>query len=115
VRHLRIITRPTLVAGFRLAGMDAYSAEDVESARALIETWLDSQETVLVAIDDGLLERMDPRFVASLDSAKQLYYLAIPGGAALGFEASREQRIREMIRQAIGFQITFKGQESEGA
>jgi len=31
----------------------------------------------------------------------------------LGPEASRRHRIAEMIRRAIGFHITFKGEEAE--
>lgn len=115
MRTLRILTRPGLVAGFRLAGMDSYGAEDVESAAALIRAWLDSGETILLAIDDGLLEQLDAGTLTRLDAARQAHYLAIPGGGTLGFEASREKRIAEMIRQAIGFQITFKGQESEAS
>lgn len=111
MRRLRVVTRPALLTGFRLAGVDAYSADDSEGAQALIQGWLDENDTLLLAIDDALLEGMDPRFVRSLDGAKHLSYLPIPGGPGGGFQASRERRIQEMIRQAVGFQITFSGLE----
>ena len=113
--RLIVVTRPTLVTGFQLAGVDAYGADDVETAQELINGWLEAGEVGLLAIDDGLLVRMDPAFVKHLDFCDQLPYLAIPGGQSLGPEASRRYRIAEMIRRAIGFHVTFKGEETEGS
>jgi vacuolar-type H+-ATPase subunit F/Vma7 len=110
--RLFVVTRPALVPGFQLAGVDAYGAEDVESAQELIEGWLVAGEIGLLAIDDGLLERMEPAFVRRLVAYERLPFLAIPGGRPLGPEASRKHRIAEMIRRAIGFHITFKGEET---
>lgn len=109
--RLLIITRPAFVSGFRLAGVDVFGAEDVEEAEELIQELLRTGETGLLAIDEGILERMDPAVVKQLHSAEQLPYLAIPGGKPLGPEASRRVRIAGMIRRAIGFHITFKGEE----
>jgi len=95
--------------------VDAYGAEDVETAQELIEAWLEAGEVGLLAIDDGLLARLKPAFIKRLEAAEQLPYLAIPGGGPLGPEASRRHRIAEMIRHAIGFHITFKGEEDESS
>jgi vacuolar-type H+-ATPase subunit F/Vma7 len=111
--QLFIVTRPSLVTGFHLAGVDAYGAEDVESAQELIDKWLNAGEVGLLAIDDGLLARMDKAFLRRLDAYENLPYLAIPGGQPLGLEASRRHRIAALIRRAIGFHITFKGEEEE--
>ncbi len=111
--NLLVLTRSALVPGFRLAGVDAFGVEDVESAQELIVRWLEAGEVGLLAIDDGLLERMDPSLLKRLKDSDQLPYLAIPGGQPLGPEASRRHRIAEMIRRAIGFHITFKGEEAE--
>lgn len=111
--RLLVVTRPELVHGFQLAGVDAYGAEDVESAQELIDSWLVAGEVGLLAIDDGLLESMDPAVVRRLETSDRLPFLAIPGGRPLGPEASRKYRIAEMIRRAIGFHITFRGEETE--
>jgi vacuolar-type H+-ATPase subunit F/Vma7 len=110
---LLIVTRPSLVSGFRLAGVQAWAPEDIESAQELINGWLDSNEINLLAIDDGLLERMDANLIKRLDASPNLYYISIPGGKPLGTEASRRHRITQLIRHAVGFHITFKGKESE--
>ncbi len=111
--RLLVVTRPALVPGFRLAGVDAYGAEDVETAQELIDGWLKAGEVGLLAIDDGLLEHIDPSFIKYLEASENLPYLAIPGGGSLGPEVSRRHRIAEMIRRAIGFHITFKGEDAE--
>jgi vacuolar-type H+-ATPase subunit F/Vma7 len=111
--RLLIVTRTALVPGFRLAGVDAYGVEDVETAQELIDGWLKADEAGLLAIDDGLLEHMDPSFIRLLEVSEKLPYLAIPGGGSLGPEVSRRRRITEMIRRAIGFHITFKGKDTE--
>jgi vacuolar-type H+-ATPase subunit F/Vma7 len=111
--RLVILTRPALIPGFQLAGVDVYGAEDVEGVQELIERWLEAGEVGLMAIDDGLLESLDPALILRLDSSGQLPYLTIPGGQPLGAESSRRYRIAEMIRRAIGFHITFKGEEVE--
>ena len=113
--RLLILTRPSLVPGFRLAGVETFGVEDVETAQELIEGWLEAGEVGLLAIDDGLLARMDPALIKRLEAAEGLPYLAIPGGQPLGPLASRRYRIAEMIRRAIGFQITFRGEETEGS
>lgn len=112
--RLFILTRPTLVSGFHLAGVEAYGAKDAQTARDLIEKWLSEGELGLLAIDDSLLAQMDAAFLKRLDSYKDLSYLAIPGGQKLGPEVSETQRITELIRQAIGFHITFKTFKGEG-
>jgi len=109
--QLFVLTRPSLITGFQLAGIDAYGAEDVETAQELIDKWLNAGEVGLLAIDDGLLAHMDAAFLKRLDASENLPYLAIPGGQPLGPEASQRHRIAAMIRRAIGFHITFKGEE----
>ena len=60
--QLFIVTRPSLVNGFHLAGVDAYGVEDIESAQELIDKWLNAGEVGLLAIDDGLLVHMEAAF-----------------------------------------------------
>jgi vacuolar-type H+-ATPase subunit F/Vma7 len=108
--QLFVVTRPGLVPGFQLAGVDAYGVEDVETAQGLIEKWMIAGEVGLLAIDDGLLAHMDASFLKRLASCENLPYLAIPGGRPLGPEASQRHHIAAFIRRVIGFHITFKGE-----
>lgn len=111
--RLVIITRPPLVPGFELARVDAHGVEDVEAAEEFITELLESGESGLLAIDDGILAYIDPALVKRLEAAEHLPYIPIPGGQSLGPEATRKYRLAEMIRRAIGFHVTFKGEEVE--
>lgn len=111
--RLVILTRSELVPGFQLAGVDVFAADDIEGAEDLIEHWLEAGEVGLLAIDDGILERLNPSLLLRMESTEQMPYIPIPGGRPLGPEAARRHRIAEMIRRAIGFHITFKGEEIE--
>jgi vacuolar-type H+-ATPase subunit F/Vma7 len=110
---LLVITRPELVPGFQLAGVDAFGAADIDAAQEMIEIWWQTGERGLLAIDDGLLEKFPSDFIKRLEANSNIPYIAIPGGKPLGPEASRRYRIAEMIRRVIGFHITFKGEEKE--
>jgi V/A-type H+-transporting ATPase subunit F len=113
VSRLLVVTRPDLAPGFRLAGVDAFGAQDAESAQELITPWLEGEEVNLLAIDDGLYALMAPGFIEQLEACEHLPHLVIPGGRALGEEATRRYRVAEIIRRAIGFHITFKGEKEK--
>jgi vacuolar-type H+-ATPase subunit F/Vma7 len=111
--RLLILTRPNLLTGFQLTGIEAFAAGDAETAQELIGGWLEDGEEGLLAIDEDILACMEPAFLKRLQAAPYLPYLVIPGvnGASLG--STQRRRIAEMIRQAIGFHITFKSEEAE--
>jgi len=109
--EMYVIVRPELLPGFQLAGVEAHPAEDVESAEELISGWLDGGQGGLVAIDDGLLDRMSRGVLRRLRRSNDLFHIAIPGGEPLGEEYTRQRRLADMIRRAIGFHITFEGIE----
>lgn len=106
--RLLIITRTPYVPGFELAGVDAVGVDVVETAEELIEELLESRDTVLLAIDDGILAEIAPELRRRLDAAEHLPYLSIPGGKPLGPESTRRYQLAEMIRRAIGFHVVFK-------
>lgn len=108
-----VLARPSLVRGFRLAGVEAVAAEDVEDAQETIEKWLAAEEDILLALDDGLLEHMPEDLIRRIEATRSLLFVSIPGGGELGPEVSRQQRIARMLRRAIGFSISFREEEVE--
>ncbi|MGD8403505.1 MAG: V-type ATP synthase subunit F [Anaerolineales bacterium] len=107
--EMYVVVRPELLPGFQLAGVSAHPAEDVESAEELIQGWLDKDQGGLVAIDDGLLERMDTGILRRLRRSNSLFHIAIPGGEPPGEAYTRQERLADMVWRAIGFHITFEG------
>jgi vacuolar-type H+-ATPase subunit F/Vma7 len=111
--RLLVIIRPELVTGFHLAGVEAFPAADIETAMEFIEDLLQSGESCLLAVDDGLLAKMDPRFIRRLEASDQILFIAIPGGFGVDEIVFRRQRISEFTRQAIGFHSVFKSDKAE--
>ncbi len=111
--RLIVITSPDMAVGFNLAGVEAFPAEDVETAAERIESWLAAGEQGLLAIDDVLLARMDPRLVRRLEASEQTLFLAIPGGQGSDEVMYRQRRIAELTRRAIGFHSIFKTEKTE--
>lgn len=109
--RLLVVARPSLVPGFHLAGVEAFAVEEAEQAQALIAEWLEAGEAGLLAIDDGLLAGFDATFRRRLEAAERLPYLAIPSGEPSGPAGGRRRRIAELIRRAVGFHITFQGEQ----
>ncbi len=110
--RLLIVTCPELVSGFHLAGVEAYAAGDAAVAQRLIGGWLDKGETGLLAIDETLANEFDHAFQRRLAAADHLPHLLLPGGQAAGTERAGQRRIAALLRRAIGFQITFHGEQA---
>jgi vacuolar-type H+-ATPase subunit F/Vma7 len=109
--RLLVVTRPSLTPGFHLAGVEAFMAGDPAAAQQLIAGWLEAGETGLLLVDDGLLAGFDLAFRRRLEAADRLPHIAIPGGEPLGPETPRARHIAELIRRAVGFHITFRGEQ----
>ena len=106
--RLFILTQPEIVSGFHLAGVDAQAAESAAEAQAQIERWLAAGEQGLLAVDEALFTGFDPAFARQLQSGDQLPVIVLPGGRPVGPESSGRQHIADLIREAIGFHITFQ-------
>jgi vacuolar-type H+-ATPase subunit F/Vma7 len=118
--RLLVITRPELQTGFLLAGVAVYPAADVETAVEFIEDLLAAHnrsggmgESYLLAIDAGLLEKMDAAFLRRLEAAEHLPFLAIPGGQKAEEVLFRRRRIAELTRRAVGFHSIFRTEKAE--
>jgi vacuolar-type H+-ATPase subunit F/Vma7 len=107
--RLLFVTRPSLLPGFQLAGVEAFAADDPQEAQSLLGDWIEEGETALVGIDAELLEQLEPAFRRRLDAAEHLPYLALPPPYPRATEEIGRQHISNVIREAIGVRITFEG------
>lgn|SRR5574337_107891 len=110
--RLLVITRPSLTPGFQLAGVEAFAVEEAAEAQQLIAGWIEAQERGLLVIDEGLMSEFDLAFQRRLDAAEALPHISLPTGELAGLGPSRRRRIAEMIRKAVGFHITFGGEQA---
>jgi vacuolar-type H+-ATPase subunit F/Vma7 len=113
LNRLQVITRPELLDGFRLAGVEAWAAEDVRCAMQRIQTCLESGEDCLLAVDEAFLQKMDPAFTHRLENDEHVLLIAIPSGDVLTEAVYQRNRIAELTRRAIGFHSIFKTERTE--
>lgn len=106
--RLLILTLPESVSGFHLAGIDAYAAETGQQAQSQIEKWLAAGEQGLLAVDEALFVEFDAAFRKRLAAGSQLPLVVLPNGRPVGPEIIGRQRIVDLLREAIGFHITFQ-------
>ncbi len=66
----------------------------------------------LVAVDERLLARLDRAVWRQLETYRRLHLLALPSGEPSPPGITARARIADLIRQAIGYHITFAGEEA---
>ncbi|MBI9045742.1 MAG: hypothetical protein JEZ06_14725 [Anaerolineaceae bacterium] len=109
-----VLTRQSLVPGFQLAGVEAFGTRSLKDAQSFLQSWMQADESMLIAIDHDILSEMDAVYQKQLTACDHLYIVPIPGSHTLSLEKYRHRFISEMIRKAIGIQISFKGSQDEG-
>lgn len=109
--RLVVISDQESALGFQLAGVETAVADDGESAQAILTRHLSDESIGLIAINTALFERIS---AAARQRAEKSYHpvvVVLPaGGAVIGLR-SRRDYLTEQIRRAIGFHITFAGDE----
>jgi vacuolar-type H+-ATPase subunit F/Vma7 len=108
---LRVVTQPDLAPGFALAGVETFPVDDSETAEGLLSAWLDLGEAGLIALDERLLPGLTASLLRRLEHSERLFHIAIPAGMYSGSAEARQERIAALIRQAIGFHITFRHED----
>ena len=81
---------------------------DAASTRAQIERWLLAGEQGLLAIDEELYAQLADPYRRQLRKNEQLLLLVIPSGRPVGAASTSRERLSALIREAVGFHITFQ-------
>jgi vacuolar-type H+-ATPase subunit F/Vma7 len=106
--RLIVITTPDLAPGFELAGVDTFAVDSRERAQSLLREFLEKAQPDLIAVCSDLIEDMDLQLQRRVDRSYHPVVIAIPGGTPSITESGRQRYIAELIRRAVGFQITFE-------
>ncbi len=109
-----VITTPDLAPGFQLAGVETFAVEDVGEAETTLRRLLATGEASLIVVRRALWQALDIRLQRQVETSYQPLVMAIPGALPSLSRPERRRHITELIRRAIGFQITF-GEESSSS
>jgi vacuolar-type H+-ATPase subunit F/Vma7 len=102
--RVRVVTRPTLAAGFELAGLPVTRAEDGARAAEAVTRWAADAEVGVVLVDDALYRGLPRDLLMRLE--RQALPIIAPVPTPRWDEGSEaEAYILEILRQAIGYRV----------
>jgi vacuolar-type H+-ATPase subunit F/Vma7 len=109
--RLIVIADQEAALGFELTGVEVIRVDDLDSAEAQLLELTADPNVGLIAVSSGLLEKLDDTTRRRVESSYKPVVVSLPtGGPVMGF-ATRREYLAALIRRAIGFQITFPGEE----
>ena len=101
---LRVVCRPTLAAGFELAGLTVTRAADATAAADVMRRLLTDPRAGVVLIDEALYRGL-PHDLTTRFDRQALPVLAPIPEPAWDERAAAESYILEILRQAIGYRV----------
>ena len=108
--RLLVLTTPELVAGYRLGGVTAIEVASAIEAAAQLEELLEREDGV-IAVHAPFFHALDRPLRRRLDAFRTPLVVALPAGVTAEQAEDRRERLLQMLRQAVGFEISF-GDES---
>lgn len=104
--RLLILTTRDLAVGYRLAGAAAIEVGSAAQAGATLEELLD-RENGVIAVHAPYFDALPGPLRRRLESLRTPLVVPLPAGTATEPAGGRRQRLMELLRQAIGYEITF--------
>jgi vacuolar-type H+-ATPase subunit F/Vma7 len=111
VSRLLVLTTQELAVGYRLAGaatVEVGSPDETE--QRLVE--LLEQERGVIAVHGPYYYALSRSLRRRLDTTGRPLVVALPAGTVTEEADERRERLLQMLRQAVGYEITF-GDEGE--
>ena len=109
--RLVVLTDSESALGFALAGVEVLAVDDDETARARLLELLADPGVGLIAVGEGFVARLDNGLRRRIDTSYRPVVVSLPaGGPVTGF-ATRREYLAALVRRAVGFHITFPGEE----
>jgi vacuolar-type H+-ATPase subunit F/Vma7 len=105
-RRLLVLTTPDLVAGYRLAGVEAQAVGSAAEAESMLRAPLEGLG--IVAVHEPFLEALGPELRRQLEESTTPIVVGLPAGEAEPAEGGRRARLLRMLWQAVGYEIAFE-------
>lgn len=108
--RLLVLTTTELAIGYHVAGAATIEVGSLEQAVAALEDLLVTEDGV-IAMHAPYFHALPPPIRARLDAISAPLVVPLPAGDVLGQGGDRRERLLELLRQAVGYQISFGDQE----
>ena len=104
--RLLVLTTRDLAVGYRLAGASTVEVASTAQTAAALEELL-AGENGVIAVHAPYFDALPTPLRRRLDSLRIPLVVSLPAGTAAEHVGERRQRLLELLRQAIGYEITF--------
>jgi vacuolar-type H+-ATPase subunit F/Vma7 len=106
-QQLMVITSPGLSAGFALAGVPVFEAEDGADAARQINHLVDDMNAGVVIMDEPLYEDLPEEVKRDLRKSAHPVVIPVPG-PDWTTETTAHEYIVEILRRAIGYRVKLQ-------
>ena len=97
---VRVICRPEVAAGFRLASLPLHPAADAEAAERILAALRDEGRAGLVLLEDTLQAVPAP--------IRRGLPLVVPFPGPSRSDRAADERVIELLRRAIGYRVRLR-------
>ena len=105
----RVVCRPEIAAGFRLAGLRAVDAASPEDGAARTVELAEAPDVGLILVEEPCFAALSETARATLARRALPVIIPFPAPAAAAGEPARaEDYLVEILRQAIGYRVRLK-------
>lgn len=104
---VRVLCRPGVAAGFRLAGVTPTEAVDTAEGARLLRTMLDQPAHGVILVEEGIYAAVPDSTRRELSRRSLPMVVPIPGPTWAVAAQGPEAFIAELLRQAIGYRVKF--------
>ena len=101
---VRVVMRPSLTAGFELAGLAVERANDGHAAADLVTRWAGDADVGVILVDDELYRALPSDLLRRLDRRALPVITSVPA-PRWDERSGAEADILEILRQAIGYRV----------
>lgn len=103
--RVRVLCRPAVAAGFRLAGLTPLEAEDAEEGGRRLAALLEARDVGVVLVEESFYAALPEGARRRLARQAMPMVVPFPGPAWMPPREGAEAFIAELLRQAIGYRV----------
>lgn len=104
--RLLIVTTRELAAGYRLAGAAVLDVASPDEAESRLHELLETEDGV-IAVHAPFFHAFARPLLRRLDALRAPLVVPLPAGTPAEQNDGRRERLLQMLRQAVGYEITF--------
>ncbi len=94
-----------------MAGVEVRAARTLDEAKHLTLALMAEADIGVIAVSSSFLNDFDDLTRRRLDESYKPVIVALPAGVPVRPEARRSRQVADLIRRAIGFRISFNGED----